>query len=362
MATITAARPGGATAAPRPTARKGSWFHAHPYVAYLVRRLLLYFGSLWGAFTVTFLFFRLIPGDPIQSFIMSLQQQYVYNVDAGQEVIAHYRKVFGLEGNLFQQYLHYMQQVLINHDFGPALIDFPTPAQVIVLRALPWTIGLLGLSAIISWVFGLGLGTLVGWRRTSRSAQWLTNIAIAFSHVPAFFIALMLLFIFAYRLALLPSSAAYDSYLRPGPTVPFALSVVRHGLLPAISIVAIGVCNWMIGSRMLVVTTLGEDYLTFADAKGLRPTHILTNYALRNCFLPLVTAFGISLGIIFNGNVVVERVFNYPGVGNLLVQAIGILDFNTIQAIVSTVIFAVLTANLVIDILLPVLDPRVKYW
>jgi peptide/nickel transport system permease protein len=276
--------------------------------------------------------------------------------------VDHYRKLFGLEGNLFQQYLHYLYRVFVSHDLGPALINFPTPVTVIVLRALPWTIGLLGLSATFAWVAGLALGTLVGWRRQPLTSHLLTNVAIAFSHVPFYFVALMLLFIFAYRLALFPSSAAYQASISPGPTLPFVLSVVRHGTLPALSIVIIGVCNWMISTRMLIVTTLGEDYLTFADAKGLRPRHILAHYALRNCYLPLVTAFGINLGFIINGNVLLERVFNYPGVGNLLVQAIGILDFNTIQGIVALLIFATLTANLIIDLLLPVLDPRVKYW
>ena len=118
----------------------------------------------------------------------------------------------------------------------------------------------------------------------------------------------------------------------------------------------------MLSSRMLIVTTLGEDYLTFADAKGLTPRHILTHYALRNCWLPQVTAFGIQLGFIINGNILVEQIFNYPGIGNLFVLAIGMLDFNTIQGIVAVLIFGVLTANLIIDLLLPVLDPRVKYW
>jgi peptide/nickel transport system permease protein len=172
----------------------------------------------------------------------------------------------------------------------------------------------------------------------------------------------MLLFILAFRFALLPTSAAYDPSINPGLTPAFLWTVVQHGMLPAISIVFIGVCNWLISTRMLLVTTLGEDYLTFADAKGLNPRHVLTQYALRNCYLPQVTGFGISLGFIFNGNVLVEQVFNYPGVGNLLVKAIGILDYDTIQGIVALAIFGVLTANLIIDLLLPTLDPRVKYW
>jgi peptide/nickel transport system permease protein len=254
-----------------------------------------------------------------------------------------------------------MTQVFITHDLGPALIDFPEPSQVIILRALPWTIGLLGLSAIVAWIGGVLLGALIGWRRTATSSQLLTNIALAFSHVPYYFVALMLIFFLAYRLAWLPAEQAYDAGVVPGFTLEFVLSLIQHGLLPAISIVFIGVCNWMISTRMLMITTLGEDYLTFADAKGLNPRHILTQYALRNCYLPQVTAFGISLGFIFNGNVLVEQVFNYPGVGNLLIQALSVLDYDTIQGIVALAIFAVLTANLALDLILPVLDPRVKY-
>src|SRR5262249_5184766 len=225
----------------------------------------MYLVTLWGAFTVAFFFFHLIPGDPIEAFISSLAQQYVYNAQAGQEIIDHYRKVFGLEGNLFQQYLHYMQQVFITHDLGPALIDFPEPSQVIILRALPWTIGLLGLSAIIAWVCGVLLGALVGWRRNLAASQWVTNVALALSHVPYYFVALMLIFWVAYRLAWLPPSAAYDPGVTPGLSLDFVLSIIHHGLLPAISIVFIGICNWLISTRMLIVTTLGEDYLTFAD-------------------------------------------------------------------------------------------------
>lgn len=345
-----------------PSVRIRLWLTAHPFLAYVIRRVALYFLTLWGAFTVTFFFFRLIPGDPVEAFITSLQQNYVYNVSASTAVVDHYKQIFGLQGNLFQQYVHYMYQVFVTHDLGPALLDFPTPAQVIIFRALPWTIGLLGLSALFSFVIGLLLGALVGWRRNALSSEWLTNIALAFSHVPYYFIALMLIFLAAYRLDWFPASAAYDPSYAPGFTPGFILSVIQHGTLPALSIVVIGVCNWLISTRMLIVTTLGEDYLTFADAKGLNPRHVLTQYALRNCYLPQITAFGISLGFIFNGNVLVEQLFNYPGVGNLFVQAIGILDYDTIQGIVALAIFGVLTANLVIDLILPLLDPRVKYW
>ncbi|MCL5946703.1 MAG: ABC transporter permease, partial [Chloroflexi bacterium] len=280
-----------------------------PVLAYIVRRIGLYLLTLWGAFTVAFMFFHLIPGNPVEAFIASLQQNQIYNVQASKGMIDYYNKVFGLNGNLLQQYLNYLNQVVIHHNLGPALLDYPEPSQVIIMRALPWTIGLLGLSAVISFVLGLLLGALCGWARNSRLSRGLTNFALAFSHVPYYFVALMLIFILAYRLDWFPSQSAYAASLEPAINLQFVQSVIHHGFLPALSIVFIGACNWLISTRMLLVTTLGEDYLTFADAKGLNPRRILLSYALRNAYLPQITAFGISLGYIFNGNVLVEQLF-----------------------------------------------------
>ncbi|MGW5362436.1 ABC transporter permease [Actinopolymorpha pittospori] len=339
-----------------------SYLAAHPLASYAVRRIGLYLVELWGAVTVAFFFFRMIPGDPIQTFIQTLQQNYVYNTQASAEVIARYRSEFGLDGNIFSQYFHYMYKVLVEQDLGPSLLNYPTPAQDVIMRALPWTVGLLGLSAVLAWVFGLLAGALAGWRRGRPGADLVTNLSIALSHVPYYFLALILTFIFAYQLAWLPARSAYDARLSPGFTPEFIVSLLRYGLLPSLSIVVIGVFSWLLSTRMLMVPVLGEDYLTYAQAKGLRPRRILTRYALRNCYLPQVTAFGISLGFIFNGNVLVEQLFNYPGLGATLVNAIQILDFNTILGVTNLAIFAVLTANLILDLLLPLLDPRVKYW
>jgi peptide/nickel transport system permease protein len=339
-----------------------SYLAAHPLASYAVRRVGLYLVELWGAVTVAFFFFRMIPGDPIQTFIQTLQQNYVYNTQASAEVIARYRSEFGLDGNIFSQYFHYMYKVLVEQDLGPSLLNYPTPAQDVIMRALPWTVGLLGLSAVLAWVFGLLAGALAGWRRGRPGADLVTNLSIALSHVPYYFLALILTFIFAYQLAWLPARSAYDARLAPGFTPEFIVSLLKYGLLPSLSIVVIGVFSWLLSTRMLMVPVLGEDYLTYAQAKGLRPRRILTRYALRNCYLPQVTAFGISLGFIFNGNVLVEQLFNYPGLGATLVNAIQILDFNTILGVTNLAIFAVLTANLILDLLLPLLDPRVKYW
>jgi peptide/nickel transport system permease protein len=339
-----------------------SVFARHPLAAYALRRFGLYLVELWGALTIAFFFFRMIPGDPIQTFIQTLQQNYVYNVQASAEVIARYRKEFGLEGNIFYQYLQHMKKLIFEQDFGPSLLAYPTPAQDVVMRSLPWTIGLLGISAVLAWVLGVAAGAIAGWRRGKVGAEISTNLSIILGHVPFYFLALILVYLFAYTLGLLPPRSAYDSSLQIGFSLEFIGSVIKHGTLPALSIVIIGVFNWLLSTRMLMIPVLGEDYLSYAEAKGLKPGRILSRYAVRNIYLPQVTAFGISLGFIFNGNVLVEQLFNYPGLGSTLVQAIRQLDFNTIMAVTDMAIISVLTVTLLLDLLLPLLDPRVKYW
>nr|WP_239062154.1 ABC transporter permease [Streptomyces sp. SID13031] len=255
-----------------------------------------------------------------------------------------------------------MEKLILHGDLGPSLINYPTPAQDVILRALPWTIGLLGISAVLSWVIGIVVGAIAGWRRGKAGSAIITNLSIALAHVPFFFVALILVYVFAYTLGWLPARSAYDSNINPGISLDFIGSVLKYGLLPGLSIVGIGAMGWILSTRMLMVPVLGEDYLVYAEAKGLKPWRILTRYALRNCYLPQVTAFGISLGFIFNGNVLVEQLFNYPGLGTTLVTAIQQLDFNTILGVTDMAIFTVLTAVLLLDLLLPLLDPRVKYW
>ena len=334
----------------------------NPTVAYYLRRLGLYLVTLWGSITATFVFFRLIPGDPIGAIIFQLQSQGQYgSQEQSQAIVDYYRKAFGLDGNIFEQYLHYLQRLLLYQDFGPSILSYPTPARDLIVRSLPWSIGLLGSATLLAWAIGLLGGTFVGWARRSRVAGAVTNVALLLSHVPAYFVALGLVFLFAYRAPILPANSAYDSNLTIGLNGPFILSVIKHAIIPVVATALVGACNWLISTRTLVVSILGEDYLTFAGAKGLSPRRILNRYVMRNAWLPQITALGITLGAVFNGNVLVERLFRYPGVGNLLIDAVSLKDLNTAQGIVSFLIFTVLTLNLIIDLCLPLFDPRVKY-
>ncbi len=332
----------------------------HPFLKYALIRFGVYLLSIWGSFTVAFIFFHMIPGDPVATFIASMEQQYSYQVQDAGAMIAAYREMMGLDGSLFEQYVRYLSNVLLRFDFGPSFINFPTPAIHHILRALPWTLGLLGVSTLLAWGLGFLIGGLVGFRRGNPVSSLMTNIALVISQIPPYFVALALLFLLAYELALLPSRGAFSASLRPSFTPAYIGSVLRHALLPALSVIAVGMAGWLLSTRSLVISILGEDYLQFAEAKGLRRSHILNRYVLRNAMLPQVTGLALSLGFIMNGFYLVEIVFNYPGIGTLFLQAIGLLDYNTVQGIVLITIVVVLTATLIIDLLLPLVDPRVR--
>lgn len=332
-----------------------------PTTTYYLRRLGLYLITLWGSLSASFFFFRLMPGDPIAGIIAQLESKGQYSsIEQSDELVAFYRKEWGLDGSLLEQYGRYFERVLFHFDFGPSILSYPTPSTDLILRALPWTAFLVGAATILSWLIGVLSGTLVAWTRKSKISEWVTNVCLVLSQIPAFFVALILIIYVSYRWKLLPPNGAYDNKLSPGWDFHFILSVIRFGTLPILATVIVGFAGWLIGTRALVVSILGEDFLTYANAKGLTPRRIMTSYVLRNAWLPQIASLGIILGAVVNGNVIVERLFRYPGVGNLLVDSVGIKDVNTAQAVVTLFIFMVLTANLIIDLLLPLFDPRVK--
>lgn len=333
-----------------------------PAATYILRRLGLYVLTLWGSLTASFFFFRLLPGDPISGIISQLQTRGQYSsLDNSQDMVEFYRKEFGLDGSLGQQYLSYFRNIVTQFDFGPSVLSYPSPATDLIIRALPWTFALIGVATILGWGIGVVAGTLMAWKRNTRWAEWITNGALAFSHIPAYFMALFLLIFLSYRTGLMPSRGAYDAGLDPSWSIDFMLSAIRYGTLPVLATVIVAVANWMISTRALVVSILGEDFLTFASAKGITPRHVLTRYVLRNAWLPQIAALGLALGGVVSGNILIERLFVYPGLGNLLVDAVIIKDVNTAMATVTLLIFMVLTINLIIDLCLPLIDPRVKF-
>ncbi|NHV06510.1 MAG: ABC transporter permease [Thaumarchaeota archaeon] len=332
-------------------------------VTWLLTRIGWYILTLWSAVTVAFITFRLVPGNPIGAYVTQLMQQGKYEINPveAEKLINEYKKTFGLEGDLLTQYICYFKEVIFHHNLGVSFISFPTPVQVLIIRALPWTIALLSETTVFSWLLGNIIGIIVGWKRGTKVDSVVTSLALVFSQIPYYIVAVVLILLFVYITGTLPPRGAYSSTLYPEFSLTFFLDVAYHAVLPSLSLILVGLCGWLISMRSLAVSILGEDYLLFAQAKGLKEHRILSRYLFRNALLPQITGLAIALGSIVNGAYLVEYVFNYPGMGYLFVTALGRLDYNTIQGCVMLTIFTVLTAILLIDITYPLLDPRIRY-
>jgi peptide/nickel transport system permease protein len=229
------------------------------------------------------------------------------------------------------------------------------------LRGLPWTIGLLSVATLISFIVGNTIGGLLGWRRTPPLAKSLLPIPLTFTSVPPFMLGMLLVYVFAFGLKWFESGGASARGIVPGLTPEYIGTVIHHAILPAAAVVMASAGFWALGMRGMMVTTDGEDYLILAQAKGLNPRRVFWRYAVRNAILPQVTALALSLGSLVGGSILVEYIFAYPGMGYLLYEGIVNSDFNLIQGVVFVLIFTSASAVLIIDLLYPLLDPRITY-
>ncbi len=334
-------------------------FKRHPILKYVLIRVFNYLFTVWGAFTVAFFLFRLVPTNPVDAWVKSLERQYSVTIPKGSEMVEYYKEQFGLNGTLWDQYTHYLAN-LMQGNLGPSFINFPTPVQDLLAQRIPWTVGLLGISVVTAWVLGLLIGAIAGWFRDSIISEWLTNISIALSQVPPYLIALFLVLVIGYQLKWLPTRGAWDAQYAIGWNWDFIKSVVTHSILPAMSIVIVSLAGWILSTRSLIVNILGEDYLMYAEAKGLPPFKIMTGYALRNAMLPQAMGLALTLGFMMSGQLLIEMLFVYPGIGELMSRAIQVFDFNSMMGIIILSIVSVMTASLIVELALPIIDPRIR--
>ncbi|MBO1331248.1 ABC transporter permease [Streptomyces sp. VRA16 Mangrove soil] len=322
---------------------------------YLLRKLGFYAIAAWIAVTLNFVLPRLIPGDPVQ--LMMARMASSGPVTEGQEkAIA---AMLGLgHGNIVQQYGDYLSS-LFRLDFGLSTTYYPTKVSDVVEQAVPWTIVLVGLATLISVAVGITLGTLAGWRRGGR-LDALVPSATFLAAIPYFWAALIMLYLFTQVWAMAPTSGGYDETYTIGFNADFIGSAIQHGVLPAATIVLASAGGWMLGMRNMMVSTLAEDYVVAAEAKGLRPRTVMVRYAARNAVLPSVAGFAITLGFIVSGSLVMEMVFSYPGMGYTLLQAVTNNDYPLMQAIFLMITFAVLAANFLVDLVYSFIDPRTR--
>jgi peptide/nickel transport system permease protein len=329
------------------------------YLKYLAERFVIFVLTIVISVTVVFVVPRLVPGSPLSAVFSKLAA--VGGSLNAPELIEEYNRRFGLDESIWQQYVSYLRE-LARGNLGYSISSFPSHVSDLLRSALPWTIGLLTLTTVISWVLGSVIGAVVGWRgRKSRFFQALVPIALVLYTTPYYILALIFVFIFAFYWRVLPLSGAYSVGLTPEFSFEFIEDVLRHAVLPALSIILVSLGWWFLSMRSLITTLKGEDYILQAEAKGLSEQRILWNYAFRNALLPQATGLALSLGHIVGGALITEVIFAYPGIGWLIYNAITGLDFPVIQGGVLLIIFAVASANFVIDIAYPLIDPRIRY-
>jgi peptide/nickel transport system permease protein len=329
------------------------------YPAYLLRRIGQFLLVVFIGVNITFFITHATPIDPVEQTIAASTAFGSTSPEAIALMRQSLRELYGLQGGLLQQYAVFWKRMALG-DFGPSLSAFPTPVSVLIWRAIPWTAGLLFFATVVAWCLGNLLGGLAGYFRRSRLLRVAGVVAMGFHPIPYYIVAFVLLIIFGYLWPVLPISGGAQMNLPRGFDPHFIGSVLLHSILPALSLVLVGIGGWFMGMRSLVSNIVTEDYVIYAELGGVDRRRILRSYVMRNALVPQVTGLAISLGGIFNGAIITEQVFGYPGIGTLLVDAVHAGDYSLVLGITSVSIVAVAASVLLIDLAYPLLDPRVK--
>lgn len=326
---------------------------------YYARRIAFYLVTLWAAISLNFLLPRLMPGDARSIFIDKFMRRGGEITPAMERSID---LVFGeKDASLWEQYVRYWGN-LLKGDLGVSITKYPAPVSDLISDALPWTLILVGTATIISFFLGVGIGAYAGWKRGTIADALIPGMTLLQS-VPYFWVALIFVAYFSVALGWFPIIGGYS--LRDFPAGPewswaFVGSAIYHAILPAVTIIIASVGGWVLGMRNMMVSTLSEDYVVTAEAKGLTKGRIFTWYATRNAALPSMAGFGITLGFVVAGSIVMEQVFTYPGVGKLMINAVQDKDYALMQGVFLVITVTVLAANFIMDLIYGLIDPRAR--
>lgn len=322
---------------------------------HLTRRVGFYLIAIWASITLNFLIPRLAPGDPVQALIARMHGRISPQAAHALEI------AFGISHEpLWTQYVQYLNN-LLHGNLGISIYAFPMPVSQVIAQDISWTLVLVGVSLVLSFVIGTFLGVVIAWKRGSSFDAVFPPLFTFLSAIPYFWLALIMLYFLGYQLRWFPLNGGYDvTSTTPGWTPDFLMDAIYHAILPALTIVISSVAGWLLGMRNTMITTLSEDYVLMAQAKGLSERRVMFAYAARNAILPNITGFALSLGFVVSGSLLTEIVFSYPGIGYTLLQAVENQDYALIEGIFLVITLAVLVANFLADILYVFLDPRVR--
>ncbi|WP_020576349.1 ABC transporter permease [Actinopolymorpha alba] len=321
---------------------------------FLLRRAIFYLIAAWAAITTNFILPRLMPGGPVEAVMARHEGQL------SDQAVNALHIAFGLDPNasMWSEYVEYWRN-LFTGNLGLSFTYFPTPVSTVIAHALPWTLVLLGVVTLVEWILGTFAGIVVGWRR----GTWVDAVlplGAFLRGIPHFWMGLVIVTVFAVTLDWFPVSGGYSSDLLPNVSVPFVGSVLYHAVLPALAMVVGSLATHMLSMRNMMVTTLSEDYVLVAEAKGLHRRRVMLSYGARNAILPNVAGFALQLGFVVSGALLVEKVFSYPGIGYVLFQAVHNQDYPLLQGILLITTFTVLIASFLADLAFFALDPRTR--
>ncbi|NKK77665.1 ABC transporter permease [Rhizobium leguminosarum] len=329
------------------------------YLIFVLKRFGQFLLVVFLGVTITFFVTHLTPIDPVEESIGAITQMGQSDPNAIELMRQSLRELYGMEGSIWQQYLNFWLR-LATGDLGPSLSAFPTPVSTIILRSLPWTIGLMTVSTLITFVLGNAIGALAGYYRKDMVLKAVSLVFIALLPIPYYILAFVLLIVFGYLWPVLPINGGYEMNANLDLSFALVFDILKHSILPALSLILVGAGSWLIGMRALVSNIVTEDYVVFAELGGVPKRKILRSYIARNAMVPQFTGLAMSLGAIFNGTVITEIVFGYPGIGNLLIEAVHAGDYSLVLGLSALSIVGVAAAVFIIDILSPLIDPRIK--
>jgi peptide/nickel transport system permease protein len=324
-----------------------------------LQRVLTYLLVLFIGITITFLLPRFMPSNPIDNYISQVQSRAGQTLapEAVKELRSSLEELYGLKGSLLTQYVNYLRRVVLQFDFGPSFTSYPEPVSKIIFSALPWTIGLLLTTTILSWLLGNLVGLVAGYFNKNIAATALEIFGVVLYPIPYYILALMVILLLAFFFPIFPLTPTWRldqiSFQQIG-------MIFRNSFLPALTLVLAGFGWNILSMKSLAVSTKEEAFVTFARLKGTPNWTRMTRYVFRNALLPQISALVLSLGTIFNGALLTEVLFSYPGVGLLMRTAAGTGDYNLLYGAITMAIIAVATAALVLDLLYPLFDPRIR--
>jgi peptide/nickel transport system permease protein len=328
--------------------------------SYLIGRVGVFFVVVWAAASINFAIPRLSPANPVREALLQAVSSGGVQTGSWEEVVKSYEARFGLDQPLWVQYLRYLGD-MARFDFGLSISMFPTRVIDMILVSLPWTVVLLTVSTIFAFALGTVLGALMAWQKSPSWMRILVAPVLALSAIPYYLLGLILIYLLAFTARLFPIGGGFAIGTTPTLDASFLFEALRHSVLPALSILLAQMGGWALAMRGMMVTTQGEDYMTFGELKGLKDGRLFLRYALRNAVLPQATSLALVLGHVASGALLVEVVFGYPGVGTLLFQAIRTFDYFVIYGVSFMVVVTLGLATLLLDLLLPRLDPRITY-